>query len=546
MATAALLLKDGLDLLMMTSFVKKQQLSQKKKDRIFSIMASKRISKELKGFAERSSYFLQCSFLSFPVQQRDDSEATTLRQERTLSIMDTERVLESAVSKGAGTRVVNNVTTCLGRKNTRLGSSEQMVKILALYGISTTGHSLIPVGPISEAKLSQIEPGIRAFIVVRIVRLWKTILPPHNEFISIDFLVVDDQKLAYLLEPSSITLLITTVVVSYASATRALTYGKEMEGNRDLSEASITLDRSQSLMIPIMSSFSLLLMFYLFPFVSQLLTAFTAVASASSLYFCLLPYILQIKTQFDLPDPYLSRCCTKSVTRIQTLVLIICVGLVVYWLVTGHWVLNNLLDVSLCVAFVSNVRLPNIKICAMLLACLFVYDVFWVFYSERFFEANVMVSVATQQAPNPVHTVANSLSLPGLEMIMKKLELPVKIVLPRNMFGSVVPGNNVSDYMMLGLGDMHIPSMLLVLVLCFDHRKIRDSLTASDFKSLKGLKYFRYALFGYAVGLVSALGLQTNRVESSIHDFEQGLTVFYLCSNLSSSSKDCCSSSTRK
>ncbi|GFP87821.1 probable beta-d-xylosidase 6 [Phtheirospermum japonicum] len=50
------------------------------------------------------------------------------------------------------------------------------------------------VGPISEAKLSQIQPGIRAFIVVKIVRLWKTILPPHNEFISIDFLAIDDQK----------------------------------------------------------------------------------------------------------------------------------------------------------------------------------------------------------------------------------------------------------------------------------------------------------------------------------------------------------------
>ncbi|GFQ03024.1 hypothetical protein PHJA_002446200 [Phtheirospermum japonicum] len=45
-----------------------------------------------------------------------------------------------------------------------------------------------------EAKLSQIEPGIRAFIVVRIVRLWKTMLPPHNEFISLDFVAFDDQK----------------------------------------------------------------------------------------------------------------------------------------------------------------------------------------------------------------------------------------------------------------------------------------------------------------------------------------------------------------
>lgn len=261
-------------------------------------------------------------------------------------------------------------------------------------------------------------------------------------------------KLVYLLEPSSVTLFVTAIAVSYASASRALNYGKEMERNRDLSEASITLDGSQALMIPIMSSCSLLFMFYLFSSVSQLLTAFTAVASASALYFCLWPYVAQAKSHFNLPDPYISRCCSKSFTRIQSILLIVCVALVAAWLVSGHWVLNNLLGISLCIAFVSHVRLPNIKICAMLLACLFVYDVFWVFYSERFFGANVMVSVATQQASNPVHTVATSLSLPGLQLITKKLELPVKIVFPRNMLGGAVPGNSTSDYMMLGLGDM--------------------------------------------------------------------------------------------
>lgn len=261
-------------------------------------------------------------------------------------------------------------------------------------------------------------------------------------------------KLVFLLEPSSVTLFVTAIAVSYASASRALNYGKEMERNRDLSEASITLDGSQALMIPIMSSCSLLFMFYLFSSVSQLLTAFTAVASASALYFCLWPYVAQAKSHFNLPDPYISRCCSKSFTRIQSILLIVCVALVAAWLVSGHWILNNLLGISLCIAFVSHVRLPNIKICAMLLACLFVYDVFWVFYSERFFGANVMVSVATQQASNPVHTVATSLSLPGLQLITKKLELPVKIVFPRNMLGGAVPGNSTSDYMMLGLGDM--------------------------------------------------------------------------------------------
>lgn len=312
-------------------------------------------------------------------------------------------------------------------------------------------------------------------------------------------------KLAYLLEPAPITLMLTAVAVTFGSAFRALNYGKEMERNRDLSEASITLDRSQALMIPVMSSFSLLLMFYLFSSVSQLLTIFTAIASVSSLYFWLLPYITIVRSQLGLADPFVSRCCSKSFTRIQGLLLLLCSGTVAAWLVSGNWILNNLLGISLCIAFVSHVRLPNIKICAILLICLFGYDIFWVFYSERFFGANVMVSVATQQASNPVHTMANSLSLPGLQLITKKLELPVKIVFPRNLFGGVVPGASAAEYMMLGLGDMAIPGMLLALVLCFDHRKSRDLINASDLASSKGHTYIWHAVSGYAIGLISAL-----------------------------------------
>uniref|UniRef100_A0A2P2IPY5 Signal peptide peptidase-like 1 n=1 Tax=Rhizophora mucronata TaxID=61149 RepID=A0A2P2IPY5_RHIMU len=312
-------------------------------------------------------------------------------------------------------------------------------------------------------------------------------------------------NLLYLLEPAPVALILTAVAATFGSAFRALNYGKEMERNRDLSEASITLDRSQALMIPIMSSCSLLLMFYLFSSVSQLLTAFTAVASASSLFFCLSPYVAYMRSHYGLADPFVSRCCSKSFTRIQGLLLFACSLTVAAWLVSGHWILNNLLGISICIAFVSHVRLPNIKICAMLLACLFVYDIFWVFFSERFFGANVMVSVATQQASNPVHTVANSLSLPGLQLITKKLELPVKIIFPRNLLGSTVPGGSNADFMMLGLGDMAIPAMLLALVLCFDHRKSRDPVNLLDLRSSKGHKYIWYALPGYAIGLVTAL-----------------------------------------
>lgn len=313
-------------------------------------------------------------------------------------------------------------------------------------------------------------------------------------------------KLSYLLEPASLALIVTAVSVAYASASRALDHGKEMERNLDFSEASITLDRSQALMIPLASSCSLLLMFYLFSSVSHLVTAFTAGASVMALFFCLSPSIAYAKSQLNLMDPFVSRCCSKSFTRLQGLLLTFCISTAAVWLVTGHWLLNNVLGISICIAFVSHVRLPNIKICSLLLVCLFVYDVFWVFFSERFFGANVMVSVATQKASNPVHTVANKLSLPGLQLITKKIELPVKLVFPRNLLGGIVPGSIPGDYMMLGLGDMAIPGMLLALVLSFDHRKSKDVAVPSDLSpSSKRRKYVWFALTGYGVGLVTAL-----------------------------------------
>lgn len=47
--------------------------------------------------------------------------------------------------------------------------------------------------------------------------------------------------------------------------------------------------------------------------------------------------------------------------------------------------------------------------------------------------------------------------------------------------------------------------MLLALVLCFDHRKSRDTISLFDLHSSKGHKYIWYALPGYAIGLVTAL-----------------------------------------
>ena len=259
-------------------------------------------------------------------------------------------------------------------------------------------------------------------------------------------------RLRYLLEPASLALIATAVTVVVAGAYRAATHSRESEKHRDLSESSITLDASQALAIPLASSVSLLLMFYFSSALSHLITAFTAVASASSLAFCILPYASRAMLSLGYADTFATRAYCGVSSRTQLALGVLSTMLVGAWLVTGHWVLNNLLGIAICIAFVSHVRLPNIRVCALLLSCLFVYDIFWVFFSERFFGVNVMVSVASEQASNPLHTVASHLHLP-LPLhpaVPKKLDLPVKLLFPRNLLGA----RGTSDCMMLGLGDM--------------------------------------------------------------------------------------------
>jgi len=125
------------------------------------------------------------------------------------------------------------------------------------------------------------------------------------------------------------------------------------------------------------------------------------------------------------------------------------------------------------------------------------------FFSEQLFGSNVMVTVATRQTSNPVHTVASSLNMQNISnVVAKKLDLPLKLVFPRS-FWNVSQENFRSQYLMIGLGDLAIPGMLLSLVLCFDHRKVREHDNEGTFS--RGNKYIQVGGCGYAVGMIAAL-----------------------------------------
>ncbi|KAJ0021093.1 hypothetical protein Pint_30860 [Pistacia integerrima] len=117
-----------------------------------------------------------------------------------------------------------------------------------------------------------------------------------------------------------------------------------------------------------------------------------------------------------------------------------------------HWLANNILGLAFCIQGIEMLSLGSFKTGAILLAGLFVYDIFWVFFTP------VMVSVA------------------------KSFDAPIKLLFPTADFKR--------PYSMLGLGDIVIPGIFVALALRFDVSRG------------KGCHYFKSAFLGYTVGLI--------------------------------------------
>ncbi|KAA3489790.1 signal peptide peptidase-like isoform X1 [Gossypium australe] len=117
-----------------------------------------------------------------------------------------------------------------------------------------------------------------------------------------------------------------------------------------------------------------------------------------------------------------------------------------------HWLANNILGLAFCIQGIEMLSLGSFKTGAILLAGLFVYDIFWVFFTP------VMVSVA------------------------KSFDAPIKLLFPT--------ADSARPFSMLGLGDIVIPGIFVALALRFDVSRG------------KGSQYFKSAFLGYTVGLV--------------------------------------------
>ena len=226
-----------------------------------------------------------------------------------------------------------------------------------------------------------------------------------------------------------------------------------------VNEERTVLEAKHAVGFVVLGSGALVCLFFFGNYIVYVLTfclmfsSFTAMVHAMTTIIKLLPDSLRCPGESHLPffgsTPYET---TLSGVLSFTLILV--------YLFTKHWLLNNLLGASFVFLFLGLIKIVGFRVGALLLFLAFFYDIFWVFYSEPIFGGNVMVSVATQ------------------------IDLPIKLECLR--FQSLLP----DQCSMIGLGDLVLPGVTIAFA------RVHDDVTKRSY-------YFVWAVVAYVVALVA-------------------------------------------
>ncbi|KAL4392991.1 hypothetical protein AHAS_Ahas02G0007300 [Arachis hypogaea] len=158
---------------------------------------------------------------------------------------------------------------------------------------------------------------------------------------------------------------------------------------------------------------------------------------------------------------------------VEVLVVLFCIGGVEFIVVLRllgsvktFFRLPVMQGITLIITVLQIVRIPNLKVGTVLLSCAFLYDIFWVFVSKRWFHESVMIVVARGDKSGE----------DGIPMLLK---------IPR-LF------DPWGGYSIIGFGDIILPGLLVAFSLRYDWLA-KKSLRAG---------YFLWAMTAYGLGLL--------------------------------------------
>lgn len=197
---------------------------------------------------------------------------------------------------------------------------------------------------------------------------------------------------------------------------------------------------NQTFIMLILSSVALLLIFYFKQYVLLILKCLYIVLSFFAFYTVLWDLVNYVyKSQ---PTPII---CVV-LTSINT----------INWVYTGNSIATNTVALSMAIFAITRIKITRLQIILLFSICFLLHDVYWVFFSHRFFKKSVMVETAKSASNLPI----------------------------------LISSATSDSKRMLGLGDIVLPGIILNFFIRYDYCAKTSS--------------FKFGTIGYVVGIILA------------------------------------------
>ncbi|KAH6934208.1 hypothetical protein HPB50_021510 [Hyalomma asiaticum] len=218
-------------------------------------------------------------------------------------------------------------------------------------------------------------------------------------------------------------------------------------------EFTVPLSPKLVIMFVIHMSVMLLVLYYFYRYLVHLIVLMFALASAAALLACLQPLVKRINIGTSKVPKQLASCCQTPMEWREVMLFAVSFGAALAWFILRNndavgWALQDILGIAFCINMLKSIHLPNLKLLALLLSLLLVYDVFFVFITPllRANRESVMVEVAKGGSLQEA--------------------LPMVVRFPRLVKGkyhACFP----RKYSMLGLGDILAPAYGVGMIITF-------------------------------------------------------------------------------
>jgi hypothetical protein len=172
---------------------------------------------------------------------------------------------------------------------------------------------------------------------------------------------MDDNDLFVAEAASTLAMaVISSWTVSYG-AQRALTTRAQLRAS---GETVDPINESSAMLLPVISSGTLLVLYFLFTYIQNFLVLYMCVASFGATSLVLYEPLrgLQQGLQQRLRLPRALEACLCDVRGAGTAASLIAASVVATWLLTSHWLALDVLGVSVTISVIALVRLPSLKV----------------------------------------------------------------------------------------------------------------------------------------------------------------------------------------